>query len=282
MVPNSANPLMKHFRQPAIYLKLPSNGAYWPDGTIDMPLTGELPVYPMTTRDEITLRTPDALLNGQGVVEVIHSCIPNIKNAWQMPSVDVDAALVAIRIASYGSDMEVNSTCPHCSESNAHTIDLSHIMPRYKMPGYDSPLVVDDLSIKLKPSAYFSVNRNSQIMFEEQRVLQVVSDENTDEAIKTAKFNEHMAKLIDLNIDSLTASTQYIETPDGLKVTDSNFIRDFYANAATATVKAVRERLDSYATEAELPKVQVQCDSCEQVYEMAIEFNYSTFFDQNS
>ena len=55
------NPLAKHFRQPAIYLQLPSGGKYWPDGSIDLPLNGQIPVYPMTTRDEISIRTPDAL-----------------------------------------------------------------------------------------------------------------------------------------------------------------------------------------------------------------------------
>ena len=77
------NPLTKFFRQPAIYLKLPSNGAFWPNDAIELPLTGEIPVYPLTTKDEIILRTPDALLNGEGVVEVIQSCCPSIKDAWQ-------------------------------------------------------------------------------------------------------------------------------------------------------------------------------------------------------
>jgi hypothetical protein len=72
----NSNPLAKHFRQPAIYLRLPSQGQYWPENAITLPVTGELPVYPMTTKDEITLRTPDALINGTGVVSVIESCIP--------------------------------------------------------------------------------------------------------------------------------------------------------------------------------------------------------------
>ena len=67
----SDNPLKQYFRRPAVYLKLPSGGLGYPEGTIDMPDTGELPVYPMTAIDEITSRTPDALFNGTAVVEVI-------------------------------------------------------------------------------------------------------------------------------------------------------------------------------------------------------------------
>lgn len=68
-----ANPLKQFFRQPAIYLRLPSNGDFWPDGAVDVPHNRELPVYPMTALDEITYRTPDALFNGQAVVTVIQS-----------------------------------------------------------------------------------------------------------------------------------------------------------------------------------------------------------------
>ena len=103
------NPLLAHFRQPAIYFQLPSKGQFWQSG-LNMSPTEDLPVYPMTARDEITLRTPDALLNGQGVVDVIQSCCPNITDAWQMPSIDVDATLIALRIASYGNEMSFDST----------------------------------------------------------------------------------------------------------------------------------------------------------------------------
>jgi hypothetical protein len=72
----------------------------------------ELPVFPMTAIDEITYRTPDALFNGQAVVNVIQSCIPDIRDAWKTPGADLNAILVAIRIASYGHDMDMTVKCP--------------------------------------------------------------------------------------------------------------------------------------------------------------------------
>ena len=74
--PQDNNPLSGFMRQPKIYIKLPSGGAFWPRSSIDIPETGDLAVYSMTAKDEITFKTPDALLNGQAVVDVIHSCIP--------------------------------------------------------------------------------------------------------------------------------------------------------------------------------------------------------------
>jgi hypothetical protein len=66
----------------------------------------------MTAIDEITYRTPDALFSGQAVVNVIHSCVPSIKNAWHAPVADLNSILVAIRIASYGHELEIETTTP--------------------------------------------------------------------------------------------------------------------------------------------------------------------------
>jgi len=97
-----ANPLANYFRQPKMYMRLPSHGQFYPEGALDTSEIDEYPVYAMTAKDELMFKTPDALMNGQATVEVIKSCIPAIKNPWQMPSLDLDAVLIAIRIATYG------------------------------------------------------------------------------------------------------------------------------------------------------------------------------------
>jgi len=97
--------LSRYIRQPQIYITLPSGGKYWPAGSLEMPINGEIPVLSMSSYDELVLKTPDALMNGQSVVDIIQSCIRNIKDAWAMPVVDLDYCLIAIRIASYGESM---------------------------------------------------------------------------------------------------------------------------------------------------------------------------------
>jgi hypothetical protein len=82
----NTNPLNKYFRQPAIYVSLPS-GTNYPPHVVTPQQTGELGVMPMTAKDEIRFKTPDALMNGQGVVDVIQSCVPDIKDAWQIKMV---------------------------------------------------------------------------------------------------------------------------------------------------------------------------------------------------
>ena len=72
-VPQVKNPLASWYRQPKIYVKLPSGGNYYPEGAIDLPDNKEIPIYPMTAIDEITSKTPDALFNGIAITEIIKS-----------------------------------------------------------------------------------------------------------------------------------------------------------------------------------------------------------------
>jgi hypothetical protein len=82
------NPLKQYFRRPAIYIRLPSDGQYYDDTVVNFPPNRELPIYPMTVIDEVTVRTPDALFNGVAVVELIKSCVPNVLDPWKINSVE--------------------------------------------------------------------------------------------------------------------------------------------------------------------------------------------------
>ena len=53
----NTNPLEKYYRQPAIYIKLPSEGRYYDKNTFMPTETGEIPILPMTAKDELTFKT---------------------------------------------------------------------------------------------------------------------------------------------------------------------------------------------------------------------------------
>lgn len=276
----SANPLQKYFRQPSIYIKLPSDGEYWRDGSLNLPLNGEIPVYPLTTRDEVELRTPDALMNGAGVANVIQSCCPNIVDAWGMPSIDVDAVLIAIRIASYGHMMDFDVRCPHCNAENNFSKDLRDSLAEIKKPDYKKTVKTEDLLIKLKPAAYFQANKSGQINFEEAKLMQALENVDLDPTLRNATITESTKRLVEIGLDNLTAVTDYIATEEGDVVTDPKFIRDFYVNASSATVKLINDQLSEFNKEAANKPMQGACTSCEKEFEVPIEFNYSSFFAQ--
>lgn len=279
----SINPLSKHFRQPAIYLKLPSQGSYWKPGALELPVNGEIPILPMTTKDEIVLRTPDALLNGAGVVAAVQSCCPSIKDAWETPSVDIDAVIIAIRIASYGNQMDFNSCCPHCNETSDYAINLGNVLSSIEVPDYSKKLEITDLKIKLKPQNYAAMNKASMISFEEQqlmRTLETLDEDNQEEVRK--KFDNHLDRLIDLNIETLASCTDYIETEENVIVNNVEHIHDFYKNCDTKVIKAIQEQLSSLAESVKLKPVEVNCHSCEKPFDVNIEFDWANFFASGS
>jgi len=274
------NPLSKFFRQPAAYIKLPSNGQYWKEGSLDLPVNGEIPIYPMTARDEITLRTPDALMNGSGVVEVIQSCCPNIRDGWAMPSIDVDTILIAIRVASYGTEMDVETNCPHCGAANKHGIDLKVSLAGITCPDYNKKIEIDNLKIKLIPQPYFIVNRRNTIQFEEERMAKALEQPDSPERIK--EIASSMSHLIQIGIDTVADSTEYIELEDSSRVTDKDFIKEFYNNANGNVVKKVQARLSEINVEGAVKSQTAACAECQKEYQIPLLFDYANFFASGS
>jgi hypothetical protein len=131
MVENT-NPLNKYYRQPSIYITLPTKGRYYSADVYTPTQTGEIPVLPMTAKDEIAFKTPDAMLNGQATVDVIKSCCPNILNPWQLTNYDLDTVLLAIRIATYGETMDITATIPIINEQISHTVNLPALLETVK------------------------------------------------------------------------------------------------------------------------------------------------------
>ena len=276
---NNANPLVKHFRQPALYIKLTSGGKFWKEGSLELPVTGELPVYPMTTRDEITLRTPDALISGTSVVDVIQSCCPSIKNAWEMPSVDVDTTLIAIRIASYGPTMAIGSTCPKCGAEHDYDVELTSVLGSVSMPDYSKTVELSDgLSIKLKPLTYAQISKSGNIVFEEEKLIQTLADPDLDPDVRKAKYTEHISKMVELNIETIANCTASITTEEGDIVLDSKFIKEYYSNSESTVLRKVQETIEELAKSISIKPVDVQCTECETELKLSIDFDYASFF----
>jgi hypothetical protein len=280
------NPLVSHFRQASIYIELPSKGEFWPEDTLNLTTTGELGIMSLTTKDEITLKTPDALLNGQSVVDVIQSCCPGIKNAWAAPSVDVDTILIAMRIASYGNDMEVSSECPHCKNEADQIVDLSNVLGTIKMPDYNKTTEVDGLTFHFKPQTYLEVNKYNKVRFEEQQIMRnlaAISDDADPEEVKLL-INQQLANLANFNIELLSSSIKYIVTKSGDKVTDINFIKEYFENCDANSAKQLRLDIDEISKVAAIKPIDVVCleDECKKPYTVNLEFDYASFFGQGS
>lgn len=274
---NPNNPLKQYFRQPAIYIKLPSQGNNYPAGSLTMPPTGELPVYAMTAIDEITYRTPDALYNGQATVNVIQSCIPDIKDGWGIPSADVDTLLVAIRIASYGHDMDFNTQCPACNHESERTLDLRTVLDSIKAPDYSKSLTWGDMEIYFKPLSYKNLNDNNQMQFENQKLLQILPDSAVPDSEKMTALSAALRKITDITVSSLAQSIAAVKTPQAL-VSEPGFIDEFLKNCDRALFNQIRDRIIELKVQSEMQPLKLVCTECNHEYEQSITLDMASFF----
>lgn len=275
------NILSNYYRQPKIYLKLPSQGKYYPEGSLDVSQNGEYPVYAMTARDELMLKTPDALMNGQSTVSVIKSCVPAIIDPWQMPSIDVDAVLVAIRIATYGEDMELNASCPKCESFNDHQINLNQYLQDISVFQYQSTITIGPLTVHIRPYDYRQVTKIALKAMEQERIYNIVNDEKMSDEEKIDQFNASFVRLTEMTVEVITNTIWKIDTPEG-SVTDLQEIKEFIGNAPKDVFQKINEHIQALKSSAELKAQEVECTECKEKFSISVTLDQANFFDVRS
>ena len=277
------NPLRKYFRQPKVYITLPSKGKFYPKGSIEIPENKEFPVFAMTAKDELTMKTPDALLNGAATVEVIKSCVPSITNPWHMPSIDLDAILIAIRIATYGDTMEITTKVPNIGEDRVFDVDLRQLLNKIVSKEYNDTFSINDMTVITRPMTYKEFTDASLKTFEEQRIFSLVNDEKIPDQEKLAKFNESFQTLTNLTINSLSASVVSISIGDTV-VENAAHIQEFIQNADKEFYNEVLTHIEKQKDLFALEPMKVDSNEedvskgAPETYEVAITFDQSNFF----
>ena len=280
----NTNPLNKYFRQPALYVALPS-GTDYPPHVVTPTETGELGIMPMTAKDEIRFKTPDALMNGQGVVDVIQSCCPNIKDAWQIKSYDLDTILIAIRIATYGETMEINFNVPGANENVSHTINLPSLLEQIKSQKIDTEFTLKDgLKIKVRPLTYKDMTATSLQTFQQQKMYGAIQDSQLSDEEKATRFNDAFAKLTELNSSILLKNIAGVMMTDGTEVTDSTQIKEFVDNTNAALINEIEQKVIALRSQGAVRPLKLKATE-EQIkkgapasYEVPVTFDTSNFF----
>lgn len=271
------NPLKQYFRRPAIYLKLPSEGKFYPHDAIDLPDNKELPVYPMTAIDEITSKTPDSLYSGVAISEIIKSCVPNIKDPWSIPTIDLDALLIAIRAATNGNMLEIDSTCPSCTETSSYNVNLIGLLSKIKVDGYNNNVNLNEMTITFKPITYKSYNKLNLSQFELEKNVRKMNEITSDE--ERLKYSTEMMKqLNELTMLLVSESIDSITTPS-VVVTEKEYIIDFLQNCDRNSFVTLKEHTIKLREDAQLKPLPVKCIHCEHDYNQTLTLNVSDFFE---
>jgi hypothetical protein len=275
--PAKKNPLANWYRQPKIYVKLPSKGKFYKKGALDISANEEYPVYAMTAKDELMFKTPDALLSGQSTVEVIKSCIPAITDPWSMPSIDLDFCLIAIRVATYGESMEVGTDCPHCKASNSYDINLLEWMQVFNNFMFVDTIEIDPLTVHIRPYNYKEITKTSIKTLEQQRLFAVINNEEISDEEKLDKFGKSFVRITELTVDIIADCITQIETPNGAS-TDKTQIKEFINNCSKDVFERIQQHIAGLREQIELKAKDVKCGECEKEFSLPITMDQSNFF----
>lgn len=273
----SKNPLAGWYRQPKIYITLPSRGKFYPAGALDRSSNDEYAVYAMTAKDELMFKTPDALLSGQSTVEVIKSCIPAITDPWKMPSIDLDLCLIAIRIATYGEKMEVTSSCPSCGHENEYEVDLSAWISLFSNFEYRDTIDVDPLTVHIRPYSYQEITKSSIKAIEQQRIFNIINDETISDEEKLDRFGKSFVKLTEMTVDIIADCITAIDTPNGTS-RDKAQIKEFINNCSKDVFDKISNHITTIKESIEMQAQQVKCAECSKDYQLPITMDQSNFF----
>ena len=209
-----------------------------------MPVTAELPVYAMTAKDELTLKVPDALMNGQAVVDVIQHCMPNIKNAWHVPALDIDVILIAIRLATYGEMMTTPIKFGDDLELE-YQIDLRVLMDQLMEQITWEPVVqvTNELTVFVKPLDYKHMSSAALKTFETQKIMQVVNDDTMSEEKKIELFRTSFKSLSDATLGTISDSISRIDSVNG-STDNPKFIKEFIDNTDKEIFNKIQAHLE--------------------------------------
>ena len=255
------------------------------DNRKKLPNNIKVPVISKTkeTKETIVLKEPvvEIPANGQATVDVIQSCVPNIRNAWMMPSIDLDSVLTAIRIATYGEKMEITTICPKCKEEQNYDYELGEHLERISNFAYPEQLQIGDLVFGLKPYNYKEITNKQIQQIEQERIFEIINNEKLSEEEKLERFGASFIKLTEMTVSVVVQSIVSITSPQGT-VTDKQMISDFVQNADKEIFTTLNEHLQGVAKQLEIKAKRVKCGDCEHEFDVQMTMDQANFFGVKS
>jgi hypothetical protein len=283
MEPTNTNPLAKYFRAPGVSLRLPSMGRFQTPDNVRFTATGEINVLPMRAADEMLLKSPDALMSGLAVEQVLKSCVPDLKDVKQLPSPDVDALLLAIRASTYGSEMTVESECPSCGHENAYAFDINSILDAIEPLAEEYPVrLSDEVMAYLRPFNFEGSTQISMLVFQETRKMQLLErDEGLTPDERQKQINTSFQRLNHMNIQLVADCVMKVVVPEATVIERAQ-VNEFIHNIGKEMFAKLEAQLKGI-NEAGVNKAHpVECVKCGHSWKAIVEFDPASFFGQGS
>jgi len=277
------NPLKRYFRQPAMYLHLPTGGKWYQPTEVEMTAEKEIPVYGMTAIDEVMLNTPDAMLNGQALEKVIANCVPSIKNVKKLLIPDIEALFLGMKISTGGNNLEIERKCEKCEHENNFEINCQHLLDTmtYVEDSDSAVRLNNDLMVYVKPYSFEMRHEFLQREFEEERILKAIDESNKDmdEFAKANVLGESVERLSKMTFGLVSKSIERVVlVKENVTVTDPAHIAEWLISINRVQAESILGAVNTLNTIGINKTVPAKCESCGHEWEEQLSFDPTSFF----
>ncbi len=270
----STNPLIAAYKKPAVYVALPSEGK-WYDPKPKLSVDNELAIYPMSAKDELITKTPDALFNGEATVALIESCCPDIPNPRQMPVNDLLVVLLAIRQASYGNDLSVDIKCTECGHINQMAVDSNVLLSRVE-ENTTSPDIKLGNGFKVSVSPY-NIQDRTRLQVQQVKQNQIVQGlmqaEQNGQQIEQAEFGKSFVEIAELTVELVSNCIVSVQTPEegSSVIQDPALILEWIKTITRKDYDEIRDRVEKLSENNLDTMMNAECQECQAKYKTNIE-----------
>lgn len=268
----AVNPLLVRLNKlPGTTIRLPSKGIFYTNGELDAECKdGEVQIYPMTTTDELMMRSIDMLFQGTAIDNVIKRCIPQIKQPLDLLVGDIDYILTQLRRISYGTHIPITYDCD-CAKTEEEQKkrkeagDSDYLIPVDHFIQSSKELNVKDF----KKSFTLELENGQYVTLRPLRMIDYIKIQQMEEP-DNMKDVEDIKEYVATNFASITKSVDGVE--------DFDMIKEWYKALPRLESEKIKKKLQDMKGWGIDFKYTIVCNSCKQKKELTTQLNPVYFF----
>jgi len=274
----SSNPLMQYHRPPGVYVVLPSKGNFYTKKPLLSSLD-EVLVRPMTAKDELLFKSPDILMNGESLIEVVKSCVPGIEDPNEIPGPDFSVLMLAIRLATYGKDFPYTGGCPDCATATEFSVDIEFLLDtQITFLEREYKASIDELTVYVKPYDLRCQIQSALATFEQQAITNnILVDTETTDADKQVELGKSLRKITEITYELILRSIIKIDTPQE-SIEDKQLIAEWLHDVGKNTFEKISSEVLKVTEAGFKSSVDFNCKDCAKVNSIPVIFDPTVFF----
>jgi len=294
----------------SVAVSLPTNAEFYNVGEV---LSTEadpanIEIFPVSLLEENMFNDPFLILSGKATTQLIKRVAPEVINPDKLAEVDVEAILLASRLASNGEKLSVTHVCQNPTVKEGIELDaqserkdeffecrnktdiqinlLQEILINYRpfneIEGFLDNLICvlpgSNQKVYIKPISF----EDGMYLFKKlYTTYEADKNENFDifDEVSVEKYSNKFTEMQTLAVEAILSYIMYVESSSGQKTSDFDIIREWFGKLDKRQVDAIQEKISSLKTHIEgLAKVKYTCGSCGHENTFRLEFDPQKLF----